>query len=135
MQINDDDRHHLNFTTTTITAAVSQRQYETLTLLDRQKRNILHHMLDIFIPTEDTADTIRLAVSMVPSLLYQRDVRGCTPLEHVLRRLVDNSNNSNSTQNFRWRKHLPNNLETIHEGLVNKGIIRFEITGRMYAYR
>jgi len=43
LQINNDDRHHLNFTTTTITAAVSRKQYETLTLLDQQKRNILHH--------------------------------------------------------------------------------------------
>ena len=117
---NDDDRHHQGtFTTTlTATAAVSQRQYQILTLLDRQKRNILHHMLDIVIPSEDTADTIRLAVSMVPSLLYQRDIRDCTPLEYVLSRLVDNTNSNNSSQNPRWRKrHLPNNYGNDTRGI------------------
>ena len=65
LQINNDDRHHQGTFITLIATAVSQRQYQILTLLDRQKRNILHHMLDIFIPAEDTADTIRLAVSCV----------------------------------------------------------------------
>ena len=116
LQINNDDRHHRGTFITLTATAVSQRQYQILTLLDRQKRNILHHMLDIFIPAEDTADTIRLAVSMVPSLLYQRDVRGCTPLEYVLSRLVDNTNNSNS-QNPRRRKHLPNNYGNDTRGI------------------
>jgi type VI protein secretion system component VasF len=67
-------------------------------------------MLDIVIPSEDTAETIRLAVSMVPSLLYQRDIRDCTPLEYVLSSLVDNTTNKSSLQNPRsWRRHLPNN--------------------------
>ena len=56
LQINNDDRHHQGTFITLIATAVSQKQYQILALLDRQKRNILHHMLDIFIPAEDTAD-------------------------------------------------------------------------------
>jgi len=58
LQMNNDDRHHQGTFITVTATAVSQRQYQILTLLDRQKRNILHHMLDIVIPAEDTPETI-----------------------------------------------------------------------------
>ena len=40
LQMNNDDRHHQG----TFITLTSQRQYQMLTLLDRQKQNILHHM-------------------------------------------------------------------------------------------
>lgn len=58
LQMNNEDRHHQGTFITVTATAVSQRQYQILTLLNRQKRNILNHMLDIVIPAEDTPETI-----------------------------------------------------------------------------
>eukprot|EP00571_Detonula_confervacea_P007080 CAMPEP_0172323376 /NCGR_PEP_ID=MMETSP1058-20130122/48558_1 /TAXON_ID=83371 /ORGANISM="Detonula confervacea, Strain CCMP 353" /LENGTH=591 /DNA_ID=CAMNT_0013039353 /DNA_START=23 /DNA_END=1798 /DNA_ORIENTATION=- len=66
----------------------SQYQQRILTLLDRQNRNILHHLLDTVVPSSFQA--VRFALAMTPSLLFQRDNRDKTPLDYVLERIMEN---------------------------------------------
>ncbi|KAL3794211.1 hypothetical protein ACHAW5_001488 [Stephanodiscus triporus] len=73
---------------------VSPLQHRILALLDRQERNILHHLLDSKVPSDDAFDAIRFAVAMTPSLLFQRDSRGKTPLDYVLPRLLESPGTS-----------------------------------------
>ena len=69
--------------------SLSPSQHGVLTLLDRQERNILHHLMDVAIPSEDSFDAVRFAVAMAPSLMFQRNNRGKTPLDYVLDRLLE----------------------------------------------
>ena len=80
LQMDEEDRE-----------GVSPFQHRILTLLDRQERNILHHLMDVAIPSEDSFDAVRFAVAMIPSLLFQRNNRGKTPLDYVLDRLLERS--------------------------------------------
>lgn len=59
-----------------------------LTLLDRQNRNILHHLSDILISRDDNFEAAHFILSMMPSLLFQKDDREKTPFMYVLQRLM-----------------------------------------------
>ena len=72
-----------------VRVSLSPFQHGILTLLDRQERNILHHLMDVAIPSCDSFDAVRFAVAMAPSLLFQRNNRGKTPLDYVLDRLLE----------------------------------------------
>ncbi len=60
----------------------SSRQ-QLLTLLDRQNRNVLHHLLEISEPTDDTFRALHYVIGRDYSLLLQKDDRGKTPLDYV----------------------------------------------------
>ena len=82
----------LNQTAVTQEEENQRTQYQTqiINLLDRQHRNILHHLLDSVVPSNETFDTIQFIVRLSPSLLFTEDVRGKTPLSYVLERLMEN---------------------------------------------
>ncbi len=56
---------------------------QLLTLLDRQNRNVLHHLLEISEPTDDTFRALHYVIGREFSLLLQKDDRGKTPLDYV----------------------------------------------------
>ncbi|KAL7531327.1 hypothetical protein ACHAXR_004881 [Thalassiosira sp. AJA248-18] len=66
----------------------SQYQHRIMTLVDRQNRNILHHLLDSVVPSDEAFEAARFISGMEPSLLFQHDVRGKTPLAYVLERIM-----------------------------------------------
>ena len=69
--------------------SLSPFQHGILTLLDRHEENILHHLMAVVIPSNDTFDAVHFAVAMAPSLLFQRNNRGMTPLDYLLDRLLE----------------------------------------------
>lgn len=56
---------------------------QLLTLLDRQNRNVLHHLMEISEPTDDTFRALHYVIGREYSLLLQKDDRGKTPLDYV----------------------------------------------------
>ena len=56
------------------------------------EENILHHLMAVVIPSNDTFDAVHFAVAMAPSLLFQRNNRGMTPLDYLLDRLLERPN-------------------------------------------
>lgn len=64
------------------------KQRKLLTLLDRQNRNVLHHLLDIAVPSEQSFEVAHFLLEMEPSLALQRDTRGKSPLVYVADRLI-----------------------------------------------
>ncbi|KAL9188927.1 hypothetical protein ACHAXT_011417 [Thalassiosira profunda] len=69
---------------------VRQYQHQILTLLDRQDRNLLHHLLDSVVPSDETFEAVRFVVEMAPQLLFVRDANEKTPLAYVLERISEN---------------------------------------------
>lgn len=67
---------------------LNQYRQRIITLLDRQNRNILHHLLDIVVPSD--IEAVGFAVALTPSLLFQQDNREKTPLQYVLERIMAN---------------------------------------------
>lgn len=61
-------------------------QQQLLSLLDRQQRNVLHLLLEIKVPSEDSFRTVHYVVKKNYQLLFQRDVRGKAPLDYALER-------------------------------------------------
>lgn len=98
LQIDDNDNEQVN---------VHQKQM--LTLLDRQNRNVLHHLLDSVVPSDETFEAIRYIVNMIPSLLFQNDIRDKTPLQYVLERIMENDGTR--------RRHYMNSYGNDGEGI------------------
>jgi hypothetical protein len=63
-----------------------EQQQQLLSLVDRQKRTILHHLLETRMPSEDSFRTVHYIIHKQFSLLYNKDDRGKTPLEYVFDR-------------------------------------------------
>ena len=63
----------------------SNRQ-KLLSLLDRQNRNVLHHLLESEVPSDDTFQAVHYVIGQDYSLLLQKDDRGKTPLDYVFAR-------------------------------------------------
>ncbi|KAL7453907.1 hypothetical protein ACHAWC_005537 [Mediolabrus comicus] len=63
-----------------------QQRQQLLSLVDRQKRTILHHLLETRMPSEDSFRTVHYIIHKQFSLLYNKDDRGKTPLEYVFDR-------------------------------------------------
>jgi hypothetical protein len=59
---------------------------QLLSLLDRQNRNVLHHLLEIQVPSDDTFEAVHYVIRRDYSLLLQKDDRGKTPLHYVFDR-------------------------------------------------
>jgi len=58
---------------------LNQYRQRILTILDRQNRNILHHLLDIVVPSD--IEAVGFVAALTPSLLFQQDNREKTPLQ------------------------------------------------------
>ena len=100
LQIDDDDDDN---------EQVNIYQKQILTLLDRQNRNVLHHLLDTVVPSDETFQAIRFIISMIPSLLFQKDIRDKTPLQYVLERIMENPSSR--------RRHYMNSYGNDGEGI------------------
>ena len=66
--------------------------HQLLSLLDRQNRNLLHHVVEISVPTEDTFRAVHYIICQEYSVLHQKDDRGKIPLDYVYQRHSLNSN-------------------------------------------
>jgi len=87
-----------------------QYQQQMLTMLDRQNRNVLHHLLVGVVPSDEAFDAVRFIVNMVPSLLFQQDKFEKTPLQYVLDRIMENPS--------RRRRHYMNSYGGDGEGMA-----------------
>ena len=87
-------------------------QYQTklLQMLDRQNRNVLHHLLVGVVPSDEASDAIRFIVNMVPTLLFQQDKFEKTPLQYVLDRIMENPSSR--------RRHYMNSYGGDNEGMA-----------------
>ena len=108
LQVNDDEDNG-DDTTIQATTELNEQQKQMLSLLDRQNRNILHHLLDSVVPSNETFDAVRFIVSKVPTLLFQRDTRDKTPLQYVLERIIENPGSR--------RRHYMNSYGNDGEGI------------------
>lgn len=72
---------------------------QLLALLDRQDRNVLHHLTEISEPTDDTFRALHYLIGRDYSLLLQKDERGNTPLGGVFEHYYKNSNRRNNRRN------------------------------------
>jgi hypothetical protein len=70
-----------------------EHQQTAITLLDRQDKNILHHLLSpmVEIPSEDTIEVIEFLVTLCPSLAYQPNHEERTPINCIIPRLEEYS--------------------------------------------
>ena len=69
---------------------------QLLKLLDRQNRNVLHHLTEISVPTDDTFQAVHYVIGQEYSLLLQKDDRGKTPLDYVFDRHYMHANSARS---------------------------------------
>lgn len=69
---------------------------QLLSLLDRQDRNVLHHLTEISEPTDDTFRALHYLIGRDYSLLLQKDDRGKTPLDYVFDRHYMKSSRRNN---------------------------------------
>jgi len=71
-------------------ALLQERQddssHQLLSLLDRQNRNVLHHLLEIQVPSDDTFQAVHYVIGRDYSLLLQHDDQRKTPLRYVFDR-------------------------------------------------
>ena len=102
----------LNQTAITQVEAKQRTQYQQqiIKLLDRQHRNVLHHLLDSVVPSNETFEAIEFIAGLVPPLLFQEDVRGKTPLLYTLERIMENPGTR--------RRHYMNSYGNDNEGVM-----------------
>lgn len=87
-----------------------QYQKQIICSLDRQNRNVLHHLLVGVVPSDEAFDAFRFIVDMVPSLLFQQDKFEKTPLQYVLNRIMENPSSR--------RSHYMNSYGGDNEGMA-----------------
>jgi len=69
-------------------AALRRSRQQVLLLLDRQNRNMLHHLVGSLVPSEESFTNVDFLVGIAPLLLFQRDSWERTPLECVLEKIL-----------------------------------------------
>ncbi len=66
-----------------------ERRKHLLSLLDRQNRNVLHHLLEIVVPSRKSFELAPYILQLNPTLAFQRDSHDKIPLLYVFDRIME----------------------------------------------